>query len=184
MRNPIGRTKCKSLVKACEEGYTDIVKELLKYDVDINEAIDDGDSPLFTACWSGHEEVVQVLLSHKEIDVNKRSNVDNLTPLYIASQEGYHEIVDLLLKKGADVNTPDENDLTPLMIAAYFCNIDVVRLLWNSPECQKDTNVEYRTAREWGECEDDLECVPEEEFKIRRDKVTENARFKLLSVMT
>ena len=97
MRNPIGRTKCKSLVKACEEGYTDIVKELLKYDVDINEAIDDGDSPLFTACWSGHEEVVQVLLSHKEIDVNKRSNVDNLTPLYIASQEGYHEIVDLLL---------------------------------------------------------------------------------------
>ena len=46
-----------------------------------------GCTPLLYACGSGHSNVVQFLLEHPDIDVNRRNN-DRLTSFMLAMQSG------------------------------------------------------------------------------------------------
>lgn len=136
-------------------------------------------TPLYIACWSGFKNMVEILLNHQGIDVNKPSSEDDSTPLYIASQVGHHRIVNLLLEKGANVNTPDTKGCTPQIIAAYLRRTIVVKLLWDSQTCERDTKVQDKTAREWAECEDSHSLWPWPELKDKRDALSQ----ELLSVM-
>jgi ankyrin repeat protein len=43
---------------------------------------------------------------------------DGATALNVACQQGYFSIADMLIKAGANVNTPDRNQTTPLLAAA------------------------------------------------------------------
>jgi ankyrin repeat protein len=52
-----------------------------------------------------------------------------LTPLHITANIGYFGIVKLLLERGANPNTKDNNGWTPLHWAAYHGHVDVVRVL-------------------------------------------------------
>ena len=40
----------------------------------------DGRTPLLQACWNGHKDVVEMLLRHPDIDVNKANNVCVVCP--------------------------------------------------------------------------------------------------------
>ena len=65
------------------------------------------------------------------------------TPLHIACQDNKVDFVELLLKHGAQVNTPTIDGTTPLMIACKNGYLDLVNLLLKQKEIsvgQRDNN--------------------------------------------
>ena len=68
---------------------------LAKQGVDVNQAKNNGSTPLYIASRNGHTELVKLLLAAPGIDVNQAAN-DGWTPLWSASVNGHTEIVELL----------------------------------------------------------------------------------------
>jgi ankyrin repeat protein len=73
---------------------------LTRKEIQINQARDDGMTPLYIACQQGHVKVVEALLTNKEIDIFNKQ-FDGYTPLKIAIQQGHTEIAALLQQHGA-----------------------------------------------------------------------------------
>jgi ankyrin repeat protein len=112
-----------------------------------------GDSPLMTALYRGHREVMRVLLdAGAELDVfaaaatgevealrsqiRDTSNIsrhayDGWTPLHLAAFFGHIDTARVLLDAGADVNAVSQNSLanTPLHAATAGKHSDVALLL-------------------------------------------------------
>ena len=66
---------------------------------------EDVTTPLYVACWNGHEAMVERLLAYDAIDVNQAMTNDGRTPLFIACQMGHEAVVERLLAHDAiDVN--------------------------------------------------------------------------------
>ena len=106
---------------------------LAEQGVDVNQARDNGCTPLFVASEKGHSEVVSMLLVKQDVDVNQAKNTGS-APLYIASQNGHSEVVSMLLaKQGVDVNQAwkrSERDLvTPLRAAIDRSHTEIAKLL-------------------------------------------------------
>ena len=131
----------------CKRDYYYFAKEILQSnnDIDINmkiirKGLYQGDpivkekTALFCAIEKGNYEIVQLLLECKEIDVNKKSNLDRceFTPLYVAALNGNDKIVESLLNcKNIDINMKSyfSQELTPLSAAIKYNEINVARLL-------------------------------------------------------
>ncbi|KAF5829326.1 ankyrin repeat-containing domain protein, partial [Dunaliella salina] len=62
----------------------------------------DGRTPLWTASFNGHREVVHLLLNKGAV-VDKANNA-GATPLFVASQQGHMDVSRLLLERGAVVD--------------------------------------------------------------------------------
>jgi len=89
-----------------------------------------GVTPLYTASWNGHLEIVKLLLEAKA-DVNA-ADTYGLTPLYMASQYGYTEVVKLLLDAKVDINAKAHIDgqiYTPLSAAKQMGHEKIIKLL-------------------------------------------------------
>lgn len=81
-----------ALLKAAEEGHTDVVKTLLAHGADINTTDKDGWAALSRAAYNGHTAVVKLLLAHGAIEshqfgdlfmqLGKMSDVDIAEELY------------------------------------------------------------------------------------------------------
>jgi hypothetical protein len=98
-----------------------------------------GQTPLMWASARRHPEMMQLLIS-RGADVNARSAVRDyqrhvtaegrpksldsggLTPLLYAARENCMACVDVLLKSKADVNLPDPEDASPLLVAIMNAN--------------------------------------------------------------
>lgn len=116
----------------------DINSRILKeYNID-GEEVKKQKTLLFYAIENSNLEIVQLLLQHKDIDVNQKSYVDNFvvgeyTPLYGAVENGNIKIIQLLLQhKDIDINLKsyiNRHAHTPLFSAVKNCNIDAVRIL-------------------------------------------------------
>ena len=106
---------------------------LAKQGVDVNQARDDGCTPLFMASQEGHSEVVSMLLAKQGVDVNQAMN-DGRTPLYIASHEGHSEVVSMLLTKQCiNMNQAWSRNahelVTPLRAAIDQSHTEIAKLL-------------------------------------------------------
>ena len=99
---------------AAQKGHETVVRALIKAGADINNADDDGVTPLYMAVQNGHEAVVRVLIE-LSADVNKARDTGE-TPLCIAAHNGYETVVRALIEAGADVNKA-RNGATPLSAA-------------------------------------------------------------------
>ena len=81
--------------------------------------------PLFQASEVGNVAEVKRLLA-EGANVNARSKDTKDTPLHVASTK---EVAVLLLACGANVNTANNYDNTPLHIASFYGHKDVIRVL-------------------------------------------------------
>lgn len=95
---------------------------------------DTGYTPLIQAIRNKDYQMVEFLLTISTVDIDK---VDNkkyaLPPISHAIQIGKNELVKLLVKNGANVNAPSQDEKNPfnmpLMIAAWHGNYEILKFL-------------------------------------------------------
>lgn len=103
---------------------------LLKQEkIDVNQAMNDGATPLTIALDNGHLNVIDLLLKHEKINYNKAGNEYGHTPLMIASREEFPNIVRSLLSNGADSILTLGDGVTALHIAELYNQSEVVEIL-------------------------------------------------------
>ena len=107
----------------------DMVRKLIHYKADLNLANDKGSTPLYFAVRYGFPEVVKVLLTEGNCDVNQRRKLGLVLPIVLASALGFADIVETLLDHGASPRAEINGGQTPLHYAAAMDNEDVVDIL-------------------------------------------------------
>ena len=118
-----------NLTQTCLLHSTSHVKMVIVNRSMVNRAIDNGATPLFTACFNGRLDVVRLLLARKDIHCNHPTK-NGATPLLIASQEGHFEIVDALLQmNGIRVGRSDIYGNTPIDVARQHGHQKIVDVL-------------------------------------------------------
>lgn len=83
---------------------------------------------LSRACSNDDLETARQCFKDRPEDLNQPDNYGN-TPLHIAALEGFVDIVQFLLQSGAEVDTRNIYQETPLMNAVEFAHIKVAKLL-------------------------------------------------------
>ncbi|MCP4747666.1 MAG: hypothetical protein GY874_16220 [Desulfobacteraceae bacterium] len=138
--------KNKLFIGAATNGDVKWVKKWLEAGADVNHANKNGITPLIaTACFD-HIEIVKLLLSRPEIDVNKTDVYDGETPLIAAACFDHIEIVKLLLSRPEiDVNLANSRGWTALFCATWNGHIDAVKELLSHP----DIDVNKDSSRGW-----------------------------------
>jgi len=122
---------------------------------------DDGDnnnywSILGIACYKGYTNIVKLLLTHPDINVNSHGHYSNdnihkymsCSPLYLSCMTNRLDIVNLLLNcNDIDTNFGQEGNLdsnySPLMVACQSDNYDIVFVLLD----RYDVDVNYKTSK-------------------------------------
>jgi ankyrin repeat protein len=87
-----------------------------------------GTTPLYYAALCGFQDLVENLVVKYPQHVNTRGGC-YVTPLFAAMAGRHFQTVELLRYKGADVNVPSNKGKTPLLSAAWYGDLEVVRVL-------------------------------------------------------
>jgi ankyrin repeat protein len=119
-----------ALAAATEKGLAIVVSHLLTACGADKDAADSANrTPLIRAIKQNHLHVVAVLLA-AQADVNAYSTDDGATPLCIAAKQRQYDAAQLLLQQATpDVNKADISGYTPIMYAAKFGEVQLVKLL-------------------------------------------------------
>ncbi|XP_037949421.1 ankyrin-3 [Teleopsis dalmanni] len=115
---------------AAKDGYIDIVTELLRRGIKVDNATKKGNTALHIASLAGQKDVIKLLLSYNA-NVNVQS-LNGFTPLYMAAQENHDACVRFLLTKGANPSLATEDGFTPLAVAMQQGHDKVVAVLLES----------------------------------------------------
>ena len=96
---------------------------------DPDERDEYGRTLLTSATAGGHIETMRVILAHgASVDAFNNGFARVYTALHGAADYGHHAIAVLLLDHGAQVDTRDNVDWTPLICAAFNGQCDLIRL--------------------------------------------------------
>ena len=88
---------------------------------------------LYIACCENEEEIVSLLLSRRDIDVNLKSTEEQLTPLLGAIKKGNLKIVELLLSdERCDPSITSLDNINILMYACQSNNINLLAMILSS----------------------------------------------------
>ncbi|XP_046807629.1 ankyrin-3-like [Lucilia cuprina] len=115
---------------AAKDGYIDIVAELLRRGIRVDNATKKGNTALHIASLAGQKEVIKLLIQYNA-NVNIQS-LNGFTPLYMAAQENHDACVRFLLSKGANPSLATEDGFTPLAVAMQQGHDKVVAVLLES----------------------------------------------------
>ncbi|KAK3582984.1 hypothetical protein CHS0354_027109 [Potamilus streckersoni] len=85
-------------------------------------------APLIVASAYGNNEIVKLLVSHPNTNVNICIRGGEI-PIHHAAREGYLHVLQTLVAHGAHFNQPDELGDTALLLAAQNEHVDIVRML-------------------------------------------------------
>jgi ankyrin repeat protein len=136
-----------ALMEVARTGNVDAAKALLKAGADVNAKESwGGQSPLMWAAAQSQPEMIKLLLANGA-DVNARGTVrewqrkvikeprpkdmnnGGFTPLLYAAREGCIECAKALVAGGADLNLPDPQRVTPLVLALLNLHFDLASYL-------------------------------------------------------
>lgn len=108
----------------------DIVKFLLNCQIDINHSDQNGKTPLHFSTAHNDFESTKLLLGNKHIEINKNDKYGN-NPLWVAvfNARGYYDIVKLLKEYGADPNSRNNNNKSPLDFAKQIGDDEMIKIL-------------------------------------------------------
>jgi ankyrin repeat protein len=81
------------------------------------------------ACGEGKVGLVREIVQHMGLQELEETDNRGRTALHWAALSGHTEVVANLLDKGAQTDIGDDNDETPLMLAAYRGHLGVVQLI-------------------------------------------------------
>ena len=129
--NPDARPRFNSttaLIRAARRGHLPVVRQLLKYDADVNARDKDGRTAIWLAAFFGHEDVVRLLAqAPAQIDA---ADDNGATPLMAASQENHVGVIQILLDANANKEKKDnKGGYTPLLYAAEMGMVEAVAFL-------------------------------------------------------
>ncbi|XP_037979905.1 osteoclast-stimulating factor 1 [Motacilla alba alba] len=88
------------LHEAAKRGNLSWLRECLDNRVGVNGLDKAGNTALYWACHGGHKDVVDVLLTQANLELNQQNKLGD-TALHAAAWKGYTDIVEMLLEKGA-----------------------------------------------------------------------------------
>ncbi|XP_026674113.1 uncharacterized protein LOC113465041 [Ceratina calcarata] len=106
----------------------EIVKFLLRLDLNINVKNVDGQNPLHIAAANGRTNIVKYFVDERGFDVNDTDSYEK-TPLHLAAQGNHKDTVKVLLKNGSELDMHDIDWYTPLHHAVRNKCIDIVKIL-------------------------------------------------------
>src|SRR5262249_29605692 len=69
------------------------------------------------------------LLVYAGANVRATTRLGGITPLWLAAQNGNAGVIGVLLKAGADANSPALTGVTPIMMASSSGNVDAIKAL-------------------------------------------------------
>jgi len=136
------------LMKAARYSYFKIAEFLLDNGANIEARSYEGNTPIQFAAWEGQLEMIKFL-------VDRGANIDttndlNWNALMQACVEGYYEIVEYLIKKGSNIHLIDqEKGATSLMLAAWKCSEQIVKLLLENGIDKKIKDKQGKTAADY-----------------------------------
>jgi len=107
-----------ALLRACENGYLDIVKYLVEHDANIHAW---NDLALRQACHNGHFSIVKYL-----VEEGANIHAENDSALRFSSERGHLDIVKYLVEEGANIHA--END-SALRFSSERGHLDIVKFL-------------------------------------------------------
>jgi hypothetical protein len=107
--------------------HTDVVQCLLVLGADVNIPDNNGNTPLWTACYFGSLDIVKLLLANGANPDGHEKSGD--TPLMIASLKERFDIVKLLIEKKADVNKKNEKGQTAFNAQDGGGNTAIMKLI-------------------------------------------------------
>jgi ankyrin repeat protein len=135
------------LAEAVKLANARLVGMLLDAGSNVEVANQEGQTPLMLAAAAGSPELTRLLIKHKA-DVNARALANDwpsqmtaeprnqyrptggLTPLLYAARAGCTDCVQALLDAGADINKPNPDGVTPLIVAIDNFAFDTAKLLF------------------------------------------------------
>jgi len=156
-------------LEACRRGDLYKVEAFLEAGVDVNSVTDYGEGfALMYAVQKKNLELLDLLLSQDNVDVNMVSNPSNITALMMACHEDSHDIVKKLIGKkdtylnpedsfysGIDFNCMDIYGNTAAMVAVLAGSVDCLKLLstekevnWNKGDKEQNDSVAILAVRE------------------------------------
>lgn len=143
-------------------GLTERTAQVVSYllsrpEVDVNCVTDKGYPPLQLAVGHNNVELVRLLLTRKDIDLESVGDSLLLTPLQLACKSGFTRVAHALLGAGADMFAQDGNGDTPYTLAMQENKTSIRNLLkfWASAQKQ-DLYVQSSNAKMtvlWAACD-------------------------------
>ena len=133
----------------CYRGDIEGVQAAIDNGADVNEEDCDGGTGLMEALFERHNNVVQLLLNHPQIDINKVDRYGECV-LHSAMIGDNHEGMGALLARQdlTTINQKDRHGRTPIMEAVYQNAENCFNLLLAHPEVDLDTRDDYMRSPE------------------------------------
>jgi len=139
--NCVNKNNETPLYLAVKYDHFDVVSSMLENDfINVNEMdyYPKKKSILHIACENCNDEIVKLLLSEDDIDVNM-INIKGRTPLHIAFDKGDISTIKLLLSdKNVNINVIDEDGITPINYITYNLDNKILDLIINNvKDCEE-----------------------------------------------